>query len=272
MQYERIKYPDGQISVKIKEHTGTICERINSYEDLFFVRSIVESLNQLGVNYPCLFIPCMFGQRSDRRFADNQSFDLKLVAEVINNCKFRSVTIFDPHSDVTLALINNSTKISPIKFVKKTIDDINSNELVLVSPDAGAYKKVFEFGKELNMPVVAANKYRDKEGKINLVFVGDVLDKDCLIVDDMCDGGYTFYLLSKALRKQGAKRVFLYISHGYFSKHFKTPLEETDPNSTLQKCLDGIFCTNSVKDISNTYFDGYNTKTLGNLITQYKIV
>lgn len=86
MRYEKIKYPDGQISVKITDPVAPfiIRERINNYEDLFFVVSIAEALTRLGINDYELTIPCLFGQRSDRRFQDNQSFDLKIIANLLN--------------------------------------------------------------------------------------------------------------------------------------------------------------------------------------------
>jgi ribose-phosphate pyrophosphokinase len=262
MEFERIRYPDGQISAKYVEKSGNweLKERINSYEDLIFIKACSDAMRAKYDNIPFhmkLFIPCLFGQRSDRRFSEGQSFDLKIITDIINSCNFRKVEIFDPHSDISLALINNSVKITPDDQLKETLyniertyDHTNEHYLTLVSPDAGAYKKVFNFGQEINLPVVAAVKHRDKDGKVDLKFMGDVEDRDCLIIDDLCDGGYTFNVLGKALRDQGAKRVFLYVSHGYFSKGF----------DELKKNIDHIFCTNSVKDIEDPY------------VTQYKIV
>lgn len=259
MNYEKIKYPDGQISAKIINGANTtIRERINSYEDLFYVKSIASLIK----DSKDLFIPCLFGQRSDRRFAHNQSFDLKIICDFINSCEFDRVSILDPHSDVALALINNSEKITSFNYVRMAVESIGDKGVILVSSDAGAYKKVFEYGEKLSLPVVAGVKHRDLAGNISLKFMGDVKDATCLIVDDLCDGGYTFELLGKALREQGAKKVYLYVSHGYFSKGFKE----------LQKVLDGIYCTNSVKDITNDYYDGWKMKSLHNFVTQYKII
>ena len=256
-QFERIKYPDGQISAKFSGIIGSstdfniIKERINSYEDLFYVRSIADIIKyQWDPKHFRLFIPCMFGQRSDIRFDRMQSFDLKLITDIINECEFSRVSIFDPHSNVCLGLINNSEKISSFTYVNDTIEhirskDVNENgiylgNLTLVSPDAGAYKKVFEYGQKLDLPVMAAVKYRDKDGNISLSFTQDVKDKDCLIVDDLCDGGYTFELLGKALKENGARKVYLYVSHGIFSKGFVKLIEVG---------IERIYCTNSVKDI-----------------------
>lgn len=255
MKYTKIKFPDGQISAKITDYQGDnwVQERINNYEDLFFIKSISDAYYPNQIN---LFIPCMFGQRSDRRFEPNQSFDLKNIADFINSCGATKVKIFDPHSNDTLSLIDYAEKVSSYTYVQESIihmqdtREIDAKDIVLVSPDSGAYKKVFGFAEQLNLPVVAANKFRDLQGNINLSFTGDVKDKICLIVDDLCDGGYTFELLGKALKEQGARKVYLYVSHGYFSKGF----------DKLKEVIDGIYCTNSVKDIEDDY------------IIQYKII
>lgn len=270
--FERIKYPDGQISVKIMldptKHLH-IHERINSYEDLFFIKSIVDAARSVDSTVRIsLSVPCMFGQRSDRRFVGNQSFDLKLITEFINSCGFDRVEVLDPHSDVTLALLNNSERTDNRTIMSSVIMNAAmrsvGDEFVLVSPDAGAYKKVFGYAEEFNHKVVAAVKHRDLQGKVDLTFLGDVKDKVCLIIDDICDGGYTFQVLGKALKEQGAKSVYLYVTHGYFSKGFYD----------LYQCIDHIYCTNSVKDLSLSDEYVYDSKpvVLGDYVTQYKVV
>jgi len=254
---EKIVYPDGQINVRIdlNNQSPRLKLRINSYEDLFYLKSITEVTKSNCYPIVELFIPCLFGQRSDRRFQQTESFGLKIIADFINSCEIPTVKIFDPHSDVSLALINNSERISSEEFVLEAIKEIRYLDsvyegLVLVSPDAGAYKKVFSFAEKFNKPLVAANKFRDLEGNVTLNILGDVKGKLCLIVDDLADGGYTFHVLAKQLKEQGAKKVFLYVSHAYFNKGFET----------LKENIDHIFCTNSVKDIEDDF------------VTQFKIV
>lgn len=262
--FEKVKYPDGQISAKVKEFPPNITARINSYEDLMYVMSLADVYEFKGKK-ASLLIPCLFGQRSDRRFADNQSFDLKIISEIINMCNFTNVTIFDPHSDVSMALINNSIKMSPEGYIRAAVklikDRIGDKELMLVSPDAGAYKKVFELAEKLGLELAGALKHRDKDGKVDLTFMGNVKGKVCLIVDDLCDGGYTFELLGKALVEQEAAEVHLYVSHGYFSKGL----------NELSKVINHIYCTNSVKEIpSDTPVYGHHK--LSDFLTQFKII
>lgn len=267
--FQKTKYPDGQVSAEFKGWDTDsevdpylIKERINSYEDLFYVRAMADAVEDPHIY--TLYIPCLFGQRSDRRFADNKSFDLKLIAEIINNCNFKKVIILDPHSDVSLALIKNSYKETSSRFVRAAVDNVklradNQNPL-LVAPDAGAYKKVFEYGQMFECPVVGAMKYRGKDGTIDLMFTHDVEGQECLIVDDLCDGGATFINLGKKLKDLKASHVYLYVTHGLFSKGFKD----------LAKVIDHVYCTNSVQDLDVREIG--REEGISGFITQYKMI
>jgi ribose-phosphate pyrophosphokinase len=248
--YERLdKYPDGQISARITDYTPPlfIQERINSYNDLMFVAKLANVLKRQKQPY-YLEIPCLFGQRSDRVFAPNQSFDLEVIADVINNCKFDIVTLFDPHSNISPTLIKNSVMRPVTPYIERTIHAIGRENLVLVSPDAGAYKKIYDFAVDMKLPSCGALKHRDLNGNIDLQFIGNVEGKDCLIIDDLADGGYTFYLLSKKLKEQGARAVYLYVTHAMFFKGF----------DLLKEYITRIFCTNSYRDINDPYVTQYN--------------
>jgi ribose-phosphate pyrophosphokinase len=248
--YKVINYPDGQLNVEVTEFKPSFTFRIESYKDLFVLKSIVEVYNYNKAPIISITIPCLFGQRSDRRFKYNESFGLKIITDFINNLNIPFVHILDTHSDVSLALVNNSTKLKADEFINKTITDINNKGIVLVSPDSGAYKRVFSLAESLNLPLVAANKFRDLDGKITLNITGDVKDKECLIIDDIADGGFTFYLLAKQLKEQGASKVYLYVTHGYFNKGF----------DLLREYIDHIYCTDSVKTID-----------VKDYVTQFKI-
>jgi len=86
-----------------------------------------------------LTIYCLIGQRSDRRFNEKESFDLKIISNFINSMKFDKVQILHPHSPISLALIDNSEKTSHFSFVEKVYNSIGKP--VLVSPDLGYIKQ-----------------------------------------------------------------------------------------------------------------------------------
>ena len=119
----------------------------------------------------------------------------------------------------------------------------------MVSPDAGAYKETHEIAEKLNADLIPSNKVRIN-GEPQISIQGDVSNKKCLIVDDLADGGRTFKNLASELKKQGASKVFLYVTHGQFNYGFEE----------LKESINHIYCTNSYKVIENEF------------VTQYKIV
>ena len=253
MKYELKQFKDTQVTAKIIESGDLdIHIRGNSYDDLFRIATIKEAWDAENTTnkttIATLTIYCLIGQRSDRRFHKGESFDLKVIASFINSLKFDKVSILHPHSPISLALIHNSEQLSHFKFVKKAYDSLNNP--LLISPDAGAYKSTHEIAEQLHADLIPSNKVRI-QGQPIISIQGDVQSKDCLIVDDIADGGRTFLFLAKALKEQGAKNVFLYVTHAQFNYGF----------DELKQYINHIYCTNSYKDIDAP-----------NYVTQYKII
>ncbi len=252
MKYQIKKFKDGQVTATILDSGNLEVQlRGNSYEDLFAAASIKEawdaenSMNKTLVS--SLTILCLIGQRSDRRFNKSESFDLKVISKFINSMQFDKVKLLHPHSSISLALIDNSEKISHFEYVKKAFDSIGNP--VLVSPDAGAYKVTHEIAEKLNADLVPSNKVRvDNAPQISIQ--GDVLGKKCLIVDDLADGGRTFKYLASELKRQGAKEVYLYVTHAQFNYGF----------DELKETINHVYCTNSFKDIDDDF------------VTQFKVI
>jgi len=242
--YQIQTYSDGQVASKITQ-SGDLTVRIrgNTYRDLFSAASLKEAWDHMDWQHrQCrsrLEIYCLIGQRSDRRFSEGESFDLSIVANFINSMNFDQVAILHPHSDVTLALIKRSVKIDHFSHVESTY--LALSRPLLVSPDAGAYKEVHTIANRLNADLIPSNKVR-VGGEPMIKVQGDVKNKTCLIVDDIADGGRTFKQLASELKRQGASRVYLYVTHGMF--HFGV--------DELLKTLDGIYCTNSYRSISHS--------------------
>lgn len=124
------------------------------------------------------------------------------------------------------------------------------NDFILVSPDAGASHKIYKLAEQIGYKgdIITCSKERDKEGKLSKVTINGIealnTDKDCIILDDICDGGATFINIAKKLisnRKEcgGKGKLYLIVTHGIFSKGFEE----------LSRHFDGIYCTNSYSDL-----------------------
>ncbi|MEP0266402.1 phosphoribosyltransferase family protein [Dokdonia sp.] len=250
MQYKIKKFRDGQVTATIVEEGSLqVYLRGNSYEDLFMAASIKEAWDAhhtLDKTVTAtLTLYCLIGQRSDRRFHEKESFDLKVIARFINSMGFDQVALLHPHSAISLALIENAVQIDHFKYVQQTYIHIGSP--VLVSPDAGAYKTTHTIAERLGADLIPSNKVR-VDGKPVISIQGNVKDRECLIVDDMADGGRTFKYLAEALKQQGATKVFLYVTHAQFNYGF----------DELKESIDHIYCTNSYREIEDAYVTQYD--------------
>ena len=256
MKYKRIKYPDGGIYAEVEDFSNPlIVEKINSYEDLFFIKSLKEVCDYNGVKGVELFIPCMFQQQHDRRFKENQSFELKIVADFINSCNFDRVYVFHPHSDATQISLNNVRIIDNSEFIKKVLADINTVP-VLLSTDGGSYKWINKLADVIDFQgeVYGASKSRDAitHKLTQLIDRKDFEGRDVLVCDDLCVFGGTFLGLSAMLRERNVGKLYLAVSH----------ITVQNPNHALDTAFDRIYTTNSKFDsysLSNiTVFDFKN--------------
>ncbi len=152
--------------------------------------------------------------RMDRVKNKNEFFTLKHFADVINSLNFSEVRVYDPHSNVCTALINNVIVTYPVNEINKTLKEINSDNIVAFYPDEGAMKRGTDY---LSGAYAFGIKKRDwQTGKIlglELMNKEVVKGKDILIIDDICSRGGTFYHSAKALKEAGANNIYLYITH-----------------------------------------------------------
>lgn len=164
--------------------------------------------------YIHLVMPYIPNARMDRVKAADEVFTLKWFAAFINALHLDEVTVFDPHSNVAPALINNIRVVQPDKDIKQAISAIDDDNLLLCYPDEGAAKRYSEL---MEAEYIFGIKHRDwRTGKIErleLTTPEKVVDRTVLIVDDICSRGGTFTHTARALKEAGANDIYLYVSH-----------------------------------------------------------
>ncbi len=233
---ETFKFYGGECHVKINPfnigNQTEIMANLNNSDDIMYLLLSVDAIRRVNLETAInLIIPYFPYARQDRVCNEGESLSVKVMADIINSLSCSKVTIYDPHSDVTPALINKCNVITLAdivanSFLSKIILD---RKLALVSPDAGAEKKTRHLAKRLSMTgqiveVYCSSKIRDTlTGNITATEIyGDVSGKNLIIVDDICDGGMTFIELAKELKRAEAEDIFLYTTHGIFSKGLNT--------------------------------------------------
>lgn len=248
INFETFTFSGGEPHIKIKPNFDMnqqvlITHRIKSFNDVGLLLLAVNALRNMEVKVINLWIPYFPAARQDRIMVRGEALSVKVYADIINSQHFNSVSLFDPHSEVTPALVNNCKAINNHTFINEVTKELSDN-LLLISPDAGAQKKVYHLATYLNTyDVVECSKSRDlKTGQLSdfKVFANDLRGKDCLIVDDICDGGGTFLGLAKELKAKNAGKLYLAVSHGVFSKGFEN----------LNQQFEKIFTTDSFQTIT----------------------
>jgi ribose-phosphate pyrophosphokinase len=166
--------------------------------------------------------------RMDRK-GGNYLFTLKYISEFINSLKFHKVYIIEPHSDVCLALVDNSEVIDFTQpLFENLLKNENLNMFVLMFPDATAQKRYSKMYSDYDQ--VYGIKQRDfRTGEISsLKVIGDVSGMNIIIIDDLCSFGGTFIKSAEQLKELGAKDIYLITPHCedniYKGNIFKTDL------------------------------------------------
>ena len=258
VKYKLSKYPDGQQQVVVGAVDDTevqIVSRLNDFKDLELIICAVKSLQHRGVEAIHLYVPYFMGARSDRRFEYGDNHYLRdVICPIVNGLGFKTVTVMDPHSDVLEGCLNNFVKTDNTALVKYAINDIKhrnrENSFFLMAPDNGASKKIVKLAENIGYTdeILICSKERDVEGWLTQTTVPFFnLEKDILIVDDICDGGRTFINIVKVIQERYDRfvgdpgRIFLVVTHGIFSAGF----------GELAKYFDGIYCTNSYSTVGD---------------------
>lgn len=222
--YKSFNFPVGEKHIVIKDpqNIPSNVEILWEYEndaELMEIMLLSNALQSIGRRINKLEIPYVPYSRQDRINVYGECFSLQLFCKLINSLHCDIVEITDPHSDVTPALINNVQIIHQHEVFDGLLRNVGVHSLV--SPDAGALKKIYKLAAITNpSSIIECTKNRNvSTGEIIEIQVrGSLLDKDLYIVDDICDGGRTFIEIAKILRSGNAKKIVLCVTHGFFTK------------------------------------------------------
>lgn len=227
-------FPDGTILMKDTlpgESRARIKWNFENDREFLCLIYLVKHLRRNGYDDIDLYMPYIPNARMDRVKAPKDVFTLKYFAELLNSLNLNTVTVLDPHSSVSEALIDNLHIFTPGAYIQKILTELKVEgvytynpmtmetqkkyPLTMFYPDEGAMKR---YAGLVNLPYAFGIKKRNWEtGAIEGLDVAGAVDqiagRDILIVDDICSRGGTFYHSAKKLKELGARNIYLYVSH-----------------------------------------------------------
>ena len=202
----------------------------------------------------------------------SEVFTLKFFCEFINSMNFDKVITFDVHSPVALSLLNNCEDWSPdlqIRQVLQNIASTDKNEIVIVVPDLGAYKRYSRLQSIKNLKAISGMKIRDWHtrvitnltlnsiaGGLNVDEPGFLKGKSVLIIDDIIGtGGTISRVINKLKETSGVENIYIYCSHLENNSDIDNVLYEKLDNGTITK----MFTTDSLYRKHHNKIDVYRS-------------
>jgi ribose-phosphate pyrophosphokinase len=167
-------------------------------------------------------IPYYAYARQDRKDRPRVPISAKLLADLLETAGFSRVLTIDLHANQIQGFFNvpvDNLMALPI-FISyfKSMDNINLRDIVVVAPDAGGVERARLFSQALHAGLAIADKRRTEPGVAKIMhIIGDVKDKDTVIVDDIIDTAGTLVETIHGLKSNGARRVFAVCTHGLLS-------------------------------------------------------
>ncbi len=164
-------------------------------------------------------LPMAFYSRQDRKDKSRTPISAKLVMDLFKASGFNRVVTMDLHSPQVGGFTN--LPFDHLSFKPSLIDALKENKVdidVVVSPDIGAVKRTTEYADSLKKDLAIIAKKRLSDTSVSVKqFIGDVKDKNVLIIDDLTESVGTLVEASKACKEQGAKEINVAVTHGCFS-------------------------------------------------------
>eukprot|EP00030_Apusomonadida_sp_AF-17_P005661 a579_278.p1 GENE.a579_278~~a579_278.p1 ORF type:complete len:415 (+),score=143.67 a579_278:72-1247(+) len=201
---------------------------------------MMDAMRRGGAHRVTAVLPLFGYARQDKKDKSRAPITAKVVADMIHNAGADRIIAIDLHAAQIQGFVNfplDNLYASPliVKYVKDHIlKDGASDDIVIVSPDAGGAKRADSIATDLNSGLAIFSKKRVKAGEIeSMILVGEVKGKTCIVVDDMCDSGGSLQLAAQMLMEQGAKEVYAAVVHGVFSD----PALERIESSCLKELL-----------------------------------
>jgi ribose-phosphate pyrophosphokinase len=210
--------------------------------ELLLIKDLLLSASAESVSF---VLPNMLYSRKDRKDKSRVPISARALANSISPGLKRIITM-DLHASqiqgfypANIPLDNLYSFPEVVKYLSRNHLQ-NVNNLVVVSPDAGGVERARSFLQRLEklnlntsqkreFSFAFLSKIRSGPGEIGTMhFVGDVKDKDVLIVDDIIDTGGTLCKAADVLRQNGAKKVFCYATHGIFTSGTRNLKEKFD--------------------------------------------
>ena len=213
-------FADGEFEVCYEEpvrgaEVYLVQSTFNASENLMELLLMIDAAKRASAHSVIAVIPYFGWARQDRKDKPRVSIAAKLVTNLLIAAGIDRLITMDLHADQIQGFVDHlyaSTMFVP------DIESLNLKDMVIASPDVGGAKRANSYAKYFNKPLVLCHKQRLQANVVeSMTIIGDVQDKDVILIDDMVDTAGTICKAASLMKEHGAHSVRAYISHAVMS-------------------------------------------------------
>ncbi len=221
-----LKFANGEIYCEIEKNVRgadvfliqTLSSPVN--DNLMELLIMIDALKRASAESITAVIPHYGYARQDRKASPRTPITAKLVADMLTAAGATRVITMDLHAGQIQGFFNipfDNIYASPV-FLDYIQNEVDPENLMMVSPDAGGVERVRWYAKRLHTDIAMIDKRRTSPNVAKAMnIVGDVKGKNVCIIDDIIDTSGTLVEAAKTLREHGANKIYAFATHGIFS-------------------------------------------------------
>jgi len=220
------RFADMEIFVEIQDNVrgeDVFVVQSTSYpanDNLMELLIALDALRRASAKRVTAVMPYFGYARQDRKTGSRTPISAKLVANLITEAGANRVLTLDLHAGQIQGFFDipvDNLYAAPL-FARDIQARFQNQNLMVVSPDVGGVVRARSLAKRLNCDLAIVDKRRERAGVSEVMnVIGDVRDKHCILIDDICDSGGTLCNAAVALCDTGARAVSVYATHGVLS-------------------------------------------------------
>lgn len=231
-----LHFADGEFVVSYEEsirgsHVFLVQSTFPNSDNLMELLLMIDAAKRASAKSIVAVIPYFGWARQDRKDKPRVSIGAKLVADLLSVAGIDRLITMDLHADQIQGFFD-----VPVDHLYASavflpyIQSLNLKDLVIATPDVGGSKRASTYSKYLGVPLVLCNKSRVKANEVdNMQIIGDVKNKNVVLIDDIVDTGGTITKAADMMLKAGALSVRAIATHCVMSD----PASERVQNSGL---------------------------------------
>lgn len=220
----------------------------NNLMELFLM---VDAARRAGSKNITVIIPYFGYSRKEKMSRPGEPISAKVVAEILETIGSSKIVAVDLHSPAVQGFFKIPVlNITCTNLLSDKIKSKHLKNLVVVTPDIGGTKRARNFAELLNAPVAIIEKYRyiDSNDNVKILnIIGDVKDKNAVIVDDLISTGKTLAEAVKLLKKEGVLKIYVVATHLVIPSKAKENLSKLP--------VEKIIVSDSININKHDYFD-----------------